>query len=226
MGGEVEDRLRERNQRNACRSTGPRSARGKAASRLNALKFGVTSRQLLLPGEDPSELRRLDLEIRRALNPVGAAEEIIVDRLVLAEVRRRRIDAAERSILFVETAQRALERAQRDPVRTAVERGGIRILLGEAAATEAEQRLPAYGKALRDEEQMSALRDGKESDLGVTYASAMDMLDRLARHRTAVERSIDRALHELTRLQDRREGRDTRPPAALDVTVATDVGDP
>jgi hypothetical protein len=43
------------NQNNALRSTGPRSLAGKARSRLNAVKHGLTATHSLLPGEDPKE---------------------------------------------------------------------------------------------------------------------------------------------------------------------------
>lgn len=213
------DSIRERNRENARRSTGPRTAKGKERARLNALKYGVTSRALLLPGESPADLEALDSGIRAALAPVGTAEDIFVSRIVTAEIRRRRIEAAERSILVTEHRQRAVERARRDPSRRAIDLEGVRVGLGPDGATEEEQQLSAYTQALADEEALARVRDDADSDFGVTYTSSMDMLDRLERHRASVERSIDRALHELMRLQDRRQGGDVRAPAAVDVTV-------
>jgi len=216
---EVDESVRERNRKNARRSTGPRSAKGKARSRLNALKFGVTSRALLLPGESPAELESLDAGIRAALAPVGAAETILVDRIVIGEVRRRWIEQAERSVLISECRQRAVERARREPQRLAIDLAAVRLGLGSDGATEEEWQLPGYREALAEEEALARVRDGEDADFGVTYTSSMDVLDRLERHRAAAERSIDRAMHELMRLQEWRQGGDAPVPAAVDVTV-------
>ena len=45
------------NQRNAQKSTGPRTAEGKRSSKFNAVTHGLTARTVLLPGEDPSRAR-------------------------------------------------------------------------------------------------------------------------------------------------------------------------
>jgi hypothetical protein len=42
------------NRRNAQKSTGPKTPEGKAAVRLNAMKHGLLSKDVLLPGEDES----------------------------------------------------------------------------------------------------------------------------------------------------------------------------
>ena len=47
------------NRQNAQRSTGPRSAEGKAASRFNALKTGIDAKAQVIPGEDPDQLEDL-----------------------------------------------------------------------------------------------------------------------------------------------------------------------
>lgn len=195
---------------------------GKARSRLNALKYGVTSRALLLPDERAAELEALDLGLREALAPVGAAESILVDRIVFAEVRRRRIERAECSILTAGTRQRAVERARREPRRLAADLEAARMTLGPEAATDEERELPAYRQSVAEEEELARVRDGEDTDFGVTYASSLEILDRLARHRAATEKSIDRAIHELLRLQDRRLGGGGPVPAAVDVTVDFD----
>ena len=45
-------RKAEANRRNALKSTGPNTPEGKAAVRLNALRHGLLTQQILLPGED------------------------------------------------------------------------------------------------------------------------------------------------------------------------------
>jgi hypothetical protein len=45
-------RKSEANRRNALKSTGPKTPEGQAVVRFNALKHGLLSREVLLPGED------------------------------------------------------------------------------------------------------------------------------------------------------------------------------
>ena len=47
------------NRANALKSTGPRSAEGKSASRFNALKHGIDAASIVIPGEDPAEYEAL-----------------------------------------------------------------------------------------------------------------------------------------------------------------------
>ena len=51
----VSDRQMEANKQNAQRSTGPCTADGKARVALNALKHGLTGKQIVLPDEDPED---------------------------------------------------------------------------------------------------------------------------------------------------------------------------
>jgi hypothetical protein len=53
---------RETNARNAQRSTGPKTPEGKATIRLNALKHGLLSQDILLPDEDGKALAKLGEE--------------------------------------------------------------------------------------------------------------------------------------------------------------------
>jgi hypothetical protein len=47
------------NRLNAQKSTGPRSAEGKAVSRFNALKHAASAKSVVIPGEDESALAEL-----------------------------------------------------------------------------------------------------------------------------------------------------------------------
>ena len=47
------------NRRNAQKSTGPRTAAGKAKTRLNPLKPGLTAETIVLPFESPDDYREL-----------------------------------------------------------------------------------------------------------------------------------------------------------------------
>ena len=69
------------NRQNALKSTGPKTPDGKAAVRLNALRHGLLSEEILLPGEDEEALRELAEGLRSELQPVGELEGLLVDRI-------------------------------------------------------------------------------------------------------------------------------------------------
>ena len=63
------------NRENAKKSSGPRSAQGKAASSRNGLKHGLCAGQHILPGEDPEEFLLLLKDLFDHFRPVGPGEE-------------------------------------------------------------------------------------------------------------------------------------------------------
>jgi hypothetical protein len=83
------------NRLNCRRSTGPRTAAGKAVVRLNALRHGLDAAPgALLPGEDPAERDALASEYREDLRPATPEEEAIIDRMAETAWLERRAEAA------------------------------------------------------------------------------------------------------------------------------------
>jgi hypothetical protein len=99
------------NRRNALKSTGPKTPEGKAAIRYNATKHGLLSREVLLPGEDENALRELGELLRGELQPVGELENLLVDRIVAAHWRLRRLGRVEAGIFSWQLYGELLERA-------------------------------------------------------------------------------------------------------------------
>jgi len=83
------------NRANAARSTGPKTAEGREAARRNALRHGLTAKQLVLPEEEAADFMSFHDELRAALAPEGAVEELLVERIVLCAWRLRRVYRAE-----------------------------------------------------------------------------------------------------------------------------------
>src|SRR5918993_3125727 len=110
------DKQIQANWRNALRSTGPKTPEGKDAVRLNANKHGLRSQEVLLPGEDGEALKELDENLRAELGPVGEMENLLVDGIVAAHWRLRRLRRVESGIfaweLYEELAERAQEEAE------------------------------------------------------------------------------------------------------------------
>ena len=89
------DRQIEANRLNAQHSTGPSTPEGRAAVRLNGLKYGLYAETLILPGEDPAEfdalLDRLDAEHQ----PATPTEELFISQIAMASWRRARVQRME-----------------------------------------------------------------------------------------------------------------------------------
>ena len=65
------------NRLNARKSTGPRSAAGKAVSSMNALQSDIDAQSLVIPGEDPNALVALTAEYFDRFQPATPAPSSI-----------------------------------------------------------------------------------------------------------------------------------------------------
>jgi hypothetical protein len=88
----------EANRLNALKSTGPKTAAGRAKSRMNALKYGLNAKQLIIFDENEKDLSDLISEFFEDYQPVGAREEELTRQLALAFWSLRRIRRAEAGI--------------------------------------------------------------------------------------------------------------------------------
>jgi hypothetical protein len=85
----------EANRRNALKSTGPKTGEGKARSRMNALRHGLTAGQAVLPHEDEDDYEKLRAGMLESYAPADAAELAIVEELVNAYWRLMRLHRVE-----------------------------------------------------------------------------------------------------------------------------------
>jgi hypothetical protein len=83
------------NRRNSQESTGPRSTEGKAVSRFNALKSGIHAESQVIPGEDPAELEALAAEYRREFRPKSRLAVFLLDAMIRADWKLRRLQKIE-----------------------------------------------------------------------------------------------------------------------------------
>ena len=95
----VTPRKMEANRRNAQKSTGPKTAAGRAISKMNALKHGVLAQSVVVRGhrlkESRNEFKKLCREFYTSLAPAGPLEEMLVGQIVTAAWRLRRARTAE-----------------------------------------------------------------------------------------------------------------------------------
>jgi hypothetical protein len=87
------------NRANAQRSTGPRTAAGKAVSARNARKHGLFAKEALAKGEDAAGFAELGQRLRQALAPEGELEEALCARIVGCVWRLRRVVRLEGSMI-------------------------------------------------------------------------------------------------------------------------------
>ena len=87
------------NQANAKKSTGPKTRAGRDVSKMNALKHGILSKEVVVHGswinESDEEFAALHQRLWDELVPAGSLEEMLVDQIVTAHWRLRRALKAE-----------------------------------------------------------------------------------------------------------------------------------
>ncbi|MCR9061332.1 MAG: hypothetical protein NXI02_28650 [Rhodobacteraceae bacterium] len=99
------------NRVNADRSMGPRTAAGKRVASRNAQRHGVLSGRLFLDDEDPDEFALLVAELQGSLNPVGALEAVLVERIAVTIWRQHRLVAAETATLDLSRQGRSVAKS-------------------------------------------------------------------------------------------------------------------
>lgn len=87
------------NEANAQKSTGPKTAAGKAVVAGNAISHGILSGRLFLDGENPAEFDALVKDLMQALRPMGALEMALAEKVAVALWKQRRLVAAETAML-------------------------------------------------------------------------------------------------------------------------------
>ena len=132
---------------------GPKTIEGKEISKMNSLKHGLLSKEVLIDGEDSEELLSITRNFHKDFAPQNEIEKVLVDRVV-ANIWR-------------------LKRAMTMEDGEVISSGG-----------------------------------------GLMYDS-----DKFFRYETMLERGIFKALHELERLQARRNGKDVPLPIPVDIDV-------
>ena len=225
------DKKAEANRRNALKSTGPRTPEGKDAVRLNALRHGLRSEEILLPGEDEEALRELDEHLRNELQPVGELENLLVDRIIASYWRLRRAGRVEAGIfaweLYGELARRAHEEANSYTKQVSIIDDALDPYHLRPTTTITDQE--KYQAARSEAQEMETKQEAETATLGRTFirdANEANAFSKLSRYEAAIERSLYKALHELQRLQVAR-GADGNapPPVAIDVDVSGVSGD-
>jgi hypothetical protein len=207
------------NRENALKSTGPKTPEGKAAVSLNALRHGILSQKILFPGEDEEALRELGERLRNELQPAGELENLLVDRIISAYWRLRRVGRVEAGIFAWEHSEELAERAEREAHRYEANLADDLVKVLDITITDEKKHEEAHSRARR----IRSEQEDETATLGRTFARDADRANafsKLSRYETAIERALYRALHELERRQAARGGVAVTPPQVLDVEVS------
>lgn len=71
-----------------------------SGKKQNALKHGVYSREMMLPGESESQYRALRAALHEEYQPDGVSEEFLVDELCSLMWKKRRLESFNREVLY------------------------------------------------------------------------------------------------------------------------------
>jgi len=88
----------EANRRNSLKSTGPKTAEGKAIASRNAVTHGLFARMPVIPGENEAEFQDYTERWLGDLKPVGATEEFLAERIIGIAWRLRRTGQIEANL--------------------------------------------------------------------------------------------------------------------------------
>ena len=178
------------NRRNAQKSTGPKTAAGKARAAKNRRSHGFYSADIVLAGENPEEFEALLAELEAEFQPATPTERHLVHTIAACRWRLHRIVRLETGIF----AQRMKEIARRNEI---LEEPADPPETPEETHQQATELLAA-----------SWIKD----------ALGANALVKLSYHESRLDRKLSRALRELRTLQrDRRDAstaEDSAPPTA------------
>jgi hypothetical protein len=202
------------------RATGPTTAAGKQRAAMNALRHGLLSQALLLPGESADDLDELRRGLVEQLQPVGAFETLLVDRIVSCWWRLRRVLAAEGGVFarqIANTRRNTASKERGESEQTEIQRNLNRTFHFDRTEITDPAR---HAAAVASEQAAEALLGDERIELAdvFTVAGPAETLERVHRYEIALERSLIRASHELERVQAARKGRTVPLPVAVDHT--------
>ena len=99
------------NRRNSQKSTGPKTAEGKAIVAKNAVKHGLFAHEAVITGENQEDYELLREEILAELAPAGVMESILAERIVSLSWRLQRAERMQNLVI-----DSMIERDLNDPL--------------------------------------------------------------------------------------------------------------
>jgi len=174
-------RKQDQNRKNARKATGPQTEKGKRHSSMNALKHGMTARQLLIlegpAAENPKEFESLRRSIYNTVKPVGAIECMLTEQIVACQWLYFRCLRCQKGHTTLQS------------------------YLGQAQPLHLQVRALAADRSDSDELWQRVANDPDHFSLPLGEG-----LDQISRYMDTTLRQRDRAMLQLERLQRTRKG--------------------
>lgn len=210
------------NIKNSKRSAGPRTEKGKQASRMNSRALGLTAKQVVIKGEDPAEFERVLQGLIDEYAPRTILEQQLIQQLAGYLWRLNRIPVFEASIfashrLVVQKENLERRRKAAGDIHWAIPLEenppmDLRHWLsdGELSGLQEEPEEPEESSEQREiREEEEALEKARNAvlDLGrvlLRDASQNDAIGKLSRYEVHLENALERTIRQLEKLQDKR----------------------
>jgi hypothetical protein len=136
------------NRLNAQKSTGPRTAEGKAAASLNAVQHGLRAQAVVLPGEGPDEYRLHRERLLADLRPQDLPEMDLAERIVELAWRLRRAGQYHSAVFEALYEQQAAAPVGEADGADATERVLGRMLLADFSGPRVLERVQLYERRI------------------------------------------------------------------------------
>jgi hypothetical protein len=218
VGGEksvTSQKQLEANRANAKRSTGPTSDSGKARSKVNSLKHGLTARAIVIAGEDPDQFDALRGGLETDYDPKTTIERELIDRLAVSLWRLGRVPVFEAALIkalhaeirgpdpiIADQKRREWFEERADAFRQHCDPARSRSAESLALIEELDQRNQAeLAKRIEESEK-------RGSDIGLALirdSEKHDALGKLSRYETGLMNAVTRTLSLLHVLQASRQ---------------------
>ncbi len=156
---------------------GVKTVEGKTISKLNPLKHGLLSREVLLKGESKQTYSELSQSLLESLQPISAIEEILADRIIANIWRLKRMLEVERTTMEWQKAHE-IRSMHFDEKQDQIERNAIREML----INEDIEKLQKYEttiersiyRALHELQRIQAARNGEKPPLPIALDVIID----------------------------------------------------
>jgi hypothetical protein len=183
---QISERKRLANQRNAQKSTGPRTIEGKKRSSQNAITHGLFTRDTVVEGEDKAEFKMLRRDFINVLKPQDYLELSFVDDIVNTRWKLIRYQRAEFERYVA---------AEADNIKT------LRQTYIDQMGS------PRLAEPVFEQEKKEYLESGRERAamaMAVLLDQKWKRLERLADYEQRMQRMISRSMRELQQLRKNR----------------------
>ena len=183
---------------------GPKSARGKAASRGNAVKHGLRSDAPVIPiFEDFDEWEAHRKGILASIEPVGALETAHAERVASLYWRLQRVPRYETEMMAHSLDDVGEDLAISEADAAAARRYGVGVGIVTADETKPDE---------------ASLIDKIDVAVSARMLPSSEDMEKIMRYESHLHRQLQQTLHELEALQARRKGERASSLTRIDVS--------